>query len=1080
MSAQTTYNQSVELELYDVASGRAGGSFAIAPATDESNPRDFMAQLANSISFNGSQCLVAGNDANVKLLDASGGRSLATLAGAGEVVATTFSADGRRAAVSEIDGTIRIWNLANAAATGRADVISTLSSPAMGVGDVKFSAGGKSLVVASNDAVSAWELGAGTASRTSSLARPKAKSSADFLEQFSSAGLSGDGSLYFSRNKDTLKVFDARTGAERRSVPIKLRMTYGNKMALSRDGGRLAFATGYDPTAIYAKPAAPSNPSSGASQGSTTPGAVSSTKDDKDKKSRFPGIGGFGGFGRIGGSGRSKQQKPDTKEVMRISKDMQKKMEEYQKAMQSGETAKANQIMEEVQALTAQMMAASGQDDMQLPTLPGQSSNQSSQSAASRLMPQIPQEEIKVFDLNDGRELTTIKGQGMMEAMAQSMAISPDGRWVATAFSQHKISLADTQTGKEALSLTVDRGFLNQAMVFSPDGRYLASLNSETRPGVNQTETNLSMSQRYLNTLRIWDVSDPLKGARALQAITITEQFPTIAFSPDGSRIAVLSNDVKLYEVASGREVMKLSGHTLPAGSISFSDDGRLVVTGSEDGSARLWNAQSGELMATLVHLNGGADWLVVTPDGLFDGTPGAWNQILWRFSQNIFDVTPVEVYFSDFFYPGLLAEIYAGNPPRAAKDVTQKDRRQPQVAMSLVEGQSGAARNVKVKLEVSEPAAGVGARDLRLFRNGTLAKAWRGDLLKGQPRATVEAQLPIVAGENRLTAYAFNRDNVKSPDATTVVTGNETLRRKGVAYVLAFGVNQYANAQYNLRYAVADATSFADEVRAQQMKLQQYERVEIIPLVDREATKANILLALQRLSNAATTLPAGAPAALTKLQPTQPEDAVVLYFAGHGTAQGKRFYLVPHDLGYAGARDQLSPMAVQMILARSISDLELESALETVDASQLLFVLDACNSGQALEAEEKRRGPMNSSGLAQLAYEKGMYILTAAQSYQVALEAAQLSHGYLTFALVEEGLKKGMADRDLKDGQVVVREWFNYATERVPQMQQQNLSSRLLLEEETKKTSTGRTVQRPRVFFRRELETRPLVVAKP
>jgi uncharacterized caspase-like protein len=150
------------------------------------------------------------------------------------------------------------------------------------------------------------------------------------------------------------------------------------------------------------------------------------------------------------------------------------------------------------------------------------------------------------------------------------------------------------------------------------------------------------------------------------------------------------------------------------------------------------------------------------------------------------------------------------------------------------------------------------------------------------------------------------------------------------------------------------------------------------------------------------------------------------------------------------------------------------------VDASQLLFVLDACNSGQALEAEEKRRGPMNSSGLAQLAYEKGMYILTAAQSYQVALEAAQLGHGYLTFALIEEGLKKGMADRDLKDGQVLAREWFNYAAERVPQMQQQSPGTRLLLEEETKKTPSVRTVQRPRVFFRRELESRPLVVAKP
>ena len=77
----------------------------------------------------------------------------------------------------------------------------------------------------------------------------------------------------------------------------------------------------------------------------------------------------------------------------------------------------------------------------------------------------------------------------------------------------------------------------------------------------------------------------------------------------------------------------------------------------------------------------------------------------------------------------------------------------------------------------------------------------------------------------------------------------------------------------------------------------------------------------------------------------------------------------------------------MQTILEHSISDEELERAVEGIDADKLLMVIDACNSGQALEAEERRRGPMNSKGLAQLAYEKGMYILTAAQSYQAAQE---------------------------------------------------------------------------------------------
>ena len=106
-----------------------------------------------------------------------------------------------------------------------------------------------------------------------------------------------------------------------------------------------------------------------------------------------------------------------------------------------------------------------------------------------------------------------------------------------------------------------------------------------------------------------------------------------------------------------------------------------------------------------------------------------------------------------------------------------------------------------------------------------------------------------------------------------------------------------------------------------------------------------------------------------------------------------------------------LTEQGLQSILSHSISDIELEEAVEGLDAGHLLMVIDACNSGQALEAEEKRRGPMNSKGLAQLAYEKGMYILTAAQSYQAALEAAQLGHGLLTYALVEEGLKTPIAD---------------------------------------------------------------------
>ena len=115
------------------------------------------------------------------------------------------------------------------------------------------------------------------------------------------------------------------------------------------------------------------------------------------------------------------------------------------------------------------------------------------------------------------------------------------------------------------------------------------------------------------------------------------------------------------------------------------------------------------------------------------------------------------------------------------------------------------------------------------------------------------------------------------------------------------------------------------------------------------------------------------------------------------------------------------------------------------------------------------------------------MYILTAAQSYQAAQEASQLGHGFLTYALVEEGLKQDAADSDPKDGQVWVREWFDYASRRVPNMQLEKmkvardigLNLSFVANEKSAPDSEQRLTQTPRVFYRRESEALPLVVAK-
>jgi uncharacterized caspase-like protein len=222
----------------------------------------------------------------------------------------------------------------------------------------------------------------------------------------------------------------------------------------------------------------------------------------------------------------------------------------------------------------------------------------------------------------------------------------------------------------------------------------------------------------------------------------------------------------------------------------------------------------------------------------------------------------------------------------------------------------------------------------------------------------------------------------------------------------------------------------------------------------------------------------------LAALLPVQPEDAVVVFFAGHGTAFGDHFYLIPHDLGYSGPRDSLRS-ALENVLDSGISDQDLERAFEPVDSPSIMLIIDACNSGKALDAEDERRGPLNSKGLAQLAYEKGMYVLTAAQAYQAALESSRLGHGYLTYALVEEGLTTAAADVKPADGQITAIEWFEYATRRVPQLQLQALeeaaSKKRALRFElagVDDSTTGR-LQTPRLYYRRDAGAPVPVVAK-
>ncbi|MGH9943216.1 MAG: caspase family protein [Pyrinomonadaceae bacterium] len=998
----------------------------------------------NAVAFSpdGRWIAAGGNDGLIKIWDAQSGAEARTLTGhAGWVLTLAFSPDGKTLASGSRDNTVKLWD------PSAGKELSTLAGHTDRIGALAFSADGKRLATGSFDrTIKIWDVKKGREART--LAGHTGKVLA--------VAFSADGRRLWSSASDkrSVRTWDVESGRELSKLEDADAIETLESAAFGPDGRFVATSSG-DKTVLLrdlqrpgAQPLSLATRSSGVYASAFSPDGKWFASGGKDNAVKVWEV-------ATGRELRSTDAQMGWITSLAFSPD-------------------SRQLL--AGGLSGGIKVWDVENGQQLRALEGHagSVNALAVNTDGQFASASNDKTIKVWGVESGTLLQTLSGH---TDEVHGLAFSIDGRRLASGSADQTVRIWDAGAGSAVQTLSGHAGGI-YSVAFSPDGQRVASAS-------------------YDKTIKIWDAAT----GREISSQQGADGFSVIAYSPAGRMLigGSLSGRVTAWDAATGRETYSLgTAHTGTINGIAFTKGGRWFTTASEDGSTRLWETDSGQLAATLVSLHETSDWLVVAPDGLFDGSPEAWNQIMWRFEQTTTNVRPVEVFFNEFYYPGLLADILGGKQPKAAQDITLRDRRQPRVRLTFadasLDGAKVNAREVKVRIEIAEGGGdqqrpkGSGAQDLRLFRNGALVRVWRGDVLQGKGgTVVVETTVPVVAGENELVAYAFNRDNVKSTDAGLMVRGDESLRQRGTAYIVAVGLNQYANPNFNLRFAIADAITFGEEVQRAQAKVDAYTNIEVVPLHNREATKANILLAINRLGGDMSPLPEGAPESVKKLQPSRPEDTVIFYFAGHGLAAEQRFYLIPHDLGYQGKRTGMIDADVRKMLASSISDRELEAALETVDAAQLVMVLDACNSGQALEAEDARRGPMNSKGLAQLAYEKGMFILTAAQSYQAAQEVAQLGHGLLTHALVVQGLKEGTADARPRDGQVVMGEWLDYATERVPQMQLEKMRrSRGLLgeiafvegEEKIAKPE-NRSLQRPRVFYRRELAARPLVVTK-